>query len=50
MVSVFSPDGKVRETQPVPADETLDCAFGDADLRTLYVTTAEGHLFRVQKG
>ncbi|MBI4321464.1 MAG: SMP-30/gluconolactonase/LRE family protein [Chloroflexi bacterium] len=47
LIYVFSPEGRVLETHPVPADEPTNCAFGDPDLRTLYVTTAEGHLYRV---
>lgn len=48
MVYVFSPSGRVLETHPVPADQPLLCTFGDADLSSLYVTSAEGHLFRVR--
>jgi len=48
MVYVFSPNGDVLDAQLAPADEPTDCAFGDADLGTLYVTTAEGHLFRAR--
>ena len=33
---------------PVPAKRPTNCAFGDADLQTLYVTTTEGHLFRAR--
>lgn len=47
-VYVFSPNGEVVDAQPAPADEPTDCAFGDADLGTLYVTTAEGQLFRAR--
>ena len=46
MVYVFSPTGEVLETHPVPVDRPTNCTFGDAELRTLYVTTAEGYLFR----
>ncbi|MFQ5878805.1 MAG: SMP-30/gluconolactonase/LRE family protein, partial [Dehalococcoidia bacterium] len=48
MIYVFSPSGQVLETHPVPVDRPTNCTFGDADLRTLYVTTGEGHLFRVR--
>jgi gluconolactonase len=48
LVYVISPDGQVVETQTVPAEEPVDCAFGDVGLRTLYVSTAEGHLYRVR--
>ncbi|MBI4321461.1 MAG: SMP-30/gluconolactonase/LRE family protein [Chloroflexi bacterium] len=47
MIYAFSPEGRILETHPVPADEPTNCAFGDPGLGTLYVTTAEGHLYRV---
>ena len=47
MIYVFSPSGEVLEMHPVPAERPTNCSFGDADLRTLYVTSTEGHLFRV---
>lgn len=46
MVYVFSPQGRVLDSQPAPAEPT-NCAFGDADLSALYITTSEGHLYRV---
>jgi gluconolactonase len=46
LVYVFSPSGAVLATHPVPADEPVGCAFGGADLRDLYVTTAGGELYR----
>ena len=46
MVYVFSPKGEVLEMHPVPVDRPTNCTFGDGDLRTLYVTTIGGHLFR----
>jgi gluconolactonase len=48
MIYVFSPSGRVLETHPVPAIRPTNCCFGGPDLRTLYVTTTEAHLFRVQ--
>jgi gluconolactonase len=48
MIYVFSPEGQVLETQRLPVDRPTNCTFGDPDLRTLYITTAEGHLFRVR--
>jgi gluconolactonase len=47
-IYVFSPGGVVLERHPVPAKRPTNCAFGDADLQTLYVTTTEGHLFRTR--
>jgi gluconolactonase len=48
MLYVFSPTGRVLETYPVPALRPTNCCFGGPDLTTLYVTTTQGHLFRVQ--
>lgn len=45
-VYVFSPSGEVLEMHPVPCRRPTNCAFGGEDLRTLYVTTIEGHLLR----
>lgn len=50
MIYVFSPAGEVLETHPVPVDRPTNCTWGDADLRTLYVTTGTGVLFRVRTG
>ncbi len=47
LVYVFSAAGAILETHAVPADLPLNCAFGDANLQSLYVTTAAGHLLRV---
>ncbi|MBI4524835.1 MAG: SMP-30/gluconolactonase/LRE family protein [Deltaproteobacteria bacterium] len=47
MIYVFAPSGRILESHPVPADQPVKCAFGDADLRALYVTTGEGRLYRV---
>ena len=46
LVYVFSKEGRVLETHPVPASRPTNCAFGDADMSSLYVTTSEGHLYR----
>jgi gluconolactonase len=48
MIYIFAPDGRVLETHPVPAKRPSNCTFGGPDLRTLYVTTLEGHLLRTQ--
>jgi len=47
MIYVFSPSGEVLETHPLPVDRPTNCSFGGADLSMLYVTTSDGHLFRV---
>ena len=48
LVCVFSPSGAVIESHPLPADQPMNCAFGDADLSSLYVTTAGGELLRAR--
>lgn len=48
LIYVFSPTGTVVETHPLPTDLPMRCAFGDADLTSIYVTTAEGHLYRAK--
>ena len=48
MIYVFSPSGRVLETHAMPVDRPTNCTFGDADLRTLYITTGGGHLYRVR--
>ncbi len=50
LIYVFSPTGAVLETHVVPADLPLNCAFGDSGLTSLYVSTTDGHLFRVRTG
>lgn len=48
LVYVFSPSGAVLETHAIPGDMPMNCAFGDAGLSSLYVTTAAGELFRAR--
>jgi gluconolactonase len=48
MIYVFAPNGRVIETHPLPCNRPTNCTFGDADLRTLYVTSIEGHLLRTR--
>ncbi len=48
MIYVFSPKGRVLETHPVPCLRPTNCCFGGADMTILYVTSAEGHLFRAE--
>ena len=47
-IYVFSPTGEVLERHPLPGDRPSNCTFGDADLRTLYVTTVLGPVFRAR--
>jgi gluconolactonase len=46
-VYVFSPSGKQLDFIPVPEDTVTNVAFGDPDLRTLYIT-AGMTLFRIR--
>lgn len=48
MVYVFAPSGQVLESHLVPADAPTNCAFGGADLSTLFVMTQDGNLFQVK--
>ena len=50
MIYVFSPSGRVLETHPVPALRPTNCCFGGTDMTTLFVTTTQGHFFRVETG
>ena len=50
MIYVFSPTGRVLETHPVPALRPTNCCFGGPDMTTLFVTTTQGHFFRVETG
>lgn len=44
----YTPDGTVDRTITVPADNPTCCAFGDSDLRTLYITSARQRLSPVE--
>jgi gluconolactonase len=37
-IYVLSPEGKLLTFLPVPTDEVTNCAFGGADLKTLFIT------------
>jgi xylono-1,5-lactonase len=41
-VSRFAPDGRRLGKVEVPTEKVTSCAFGSADLRTLFITTAGG--------
>ena len=45
MVYLFSPEGRILESQPIPEAPT-NCAFGGPDRSDFYVTTAGGYLYR----
>ena len=44
LIYVFSPRGRVIQTHRVPARQPTNCCFGGPDMRTLYVTSFDGHL------
>ena len=46
-IHVFSPAGRLLQFIPIPEDTITNCAFGAADLRTLYVTAGKT-LFQVR--
>jgi|SRR5579872_802455 len=46
-VAVYDPQGKLSETIPLP-ETPANCAFGDSDLQTLYIT-ARTSLYRVRR-
>ena len=48
MIYVFSPTGQVLEMHPVACKRPTNCAFGGLDLKTLFVTSTEGHLFQAR--
>jgi gluconolactonase len=48
MIYVFSPIGRVLSTHPLRVDRPTNCCFGDPDMKTLYVTTGGGYLFRAR--
>jgi len=47
MIYVFTQSGRVLETHPIEVDPT-NCCFGDDDLQSLYVTCADGSLFKAR--
>ncbi len=46
-IAVFAPDGAILAEHPTPEVPT-NCAFGDADRRSLYVTGYDGGLYRAR--
>jgi len=42
----FPPPARILESHPVPSDQPMNCAFGDADLASLYVTRPRAELLR----
>lgn len=46
-IYVFTPEGESLAFLPVPTDEVTNCAFGDSDRKTLYITGG-GVLYRIR--
>lgn len=46
MIYVFTPTGRVLETQSSPDPMPTNCCFGDDDLQSLYLTGGDGYLYR----
>jgi sugar lactone lactonase YvrE len=60
-ITRFTPDGTAERVVPIPTAQVTNCAFGGADLTTLFITTAcighdleidpkAGHVFSVGAG
>lgn len=47
-IYIFSADGALVEKERVPCDVPMRVAFGDPDLSSLYLTAADGKLYRAQ--
>ena len=48
LIHVISPAGTILESHPAPGDMPMRCAFGDSGLDSLYVTAADGCLYRAK--
>jgi len=48
MLYVFAPDGAVIDAHRLPGGAPMRCAFGDAQLDSLYVTSGDGCVYRAQ--
>jgi gluconolactonase len=46
-IFILSPKGELLEFVPIPGPDTTNCAFGDSDLKTLYITSG-GRLWSVR--
>jgi gluconolactonase len=49
LAMVFSPTGAVLESHPLPCDLPVNCRFGERGGDALYVTSADGCLYRARK-
>ena len=48
MIYVFDPRGRVLERHPTPCARPTNCSWGGPDLRTLYLTSVCGRLYRIE--
>ena len=48
MLYVFTPQGRVLETHPLPCNRPTNCTFGGSDLNELFVTSSDGHLLHTK--
>ena len=48
LIYVFDSKGRVIETHPVPCTRPTNCVLGGPGRNILYVTSAEGHLFKAE--
>ncbi len=48
MIYVFAPDGAVLESHRFKSGAPMRCAFGDAGLDSLYLTSSDGCVYRAQ--
>ena len=48
MIYIFSPEGEILDSHAVPANRPTNCAFGGEKMSSLYITTTDGHLFKVE--
>lgn len=48
-VAVLSPDGRILRRYPFGPGEPTNCAFGDRELTTLYMTSSDGCLYRAER-
>ena len=50
MIYVFDPRGRILERHPTPCERPTNCTWGGHDLRTLYLTSVCGRLYRIETG
>ena len=48
MIYIFNPKGRIIETVRTPCMRPSNITFGGKDLTDIYVTSLEGHLYRIR--